>query len=680
MSQPIDEATVLVVPDLSDFGRLLKAELDNALRGVQATVATSFGRIEAMAAEAGAEVGAAFQLGGEEAEGAFRETSATARREFAEIDASASATSAGISAKLGGALALVKTSLIGAGVAAAAGLGALTAFGLKSAAALEQTTIGMSALLGGLDQANSFIAELQQFSAATPFEFADVADASRRILAFGTSVGIARDQVIPTLTTIGDLVAVLGGTQENVQSVVRAFGQMASKGKVSQEEVLQLAEALPGFNINAAIAASQGLSVADTLDKITAGGVDAKTGIDAILKGMAQFPGAAGAMAAQAQTLSGVFSTFKDTVGIALTNAFQPVIPEIKSTLAELTPVIGGAIGELAPALGRGLSAILPLLGKVISAIVPILVPIIDALGPALDALGPALVPLGEAIGEVLVALGPSLPLLGQFVAALAELAVPVLLLLAQILKPLTPLLNFMTEAIAEFNKALMMIDWKGVGEAIATWTVDAWHNISDFFTKWAKGIFDFGAMLGAWFRGLLDTAWQNITETVDIIGSLPGRAIAALEGIGAALVERGRQLIRGLWEGISQMGGWLWGQITGFIDRFVTGPVKAALGIHSPSQVMADEVGRQIPAGIEEGIRAGLPSLENLVAPAMVAVGQNAAAGTGMAVGGVTINLNFYGGQPTEGDARSMATAAGDALLARLTRGSAIAMAGRTA
>jgi phage-related protein len=455
---------------------------------------------------------------------------------------------------------------------------------------------------------------------------------------------------------------------------------MASKGKVSQEEVMQLAEALPGFNANAAIASQLGLSVADTLDKISAGGVDAQTGVQALLKGMAAFPGAAGAMAAQAQTLSGVFSTFKDTVGIALTNAFQPVIPEIKSTLTELTPVIGDAVGQLAPSLGHALSAILPLIGKLITAIVPILTPIIDALGPALDALGPALVPLGEAIGEVVVALGPSLPLLGQFVAALAQLAVPVLLLLAAILKPLTPLINFMTEAIAEFNKALSMIDWAGVGQAIGTWAEGAWNDISGFFTKWAKGIFDFGAMLGTALKDYLNKVGEFIGNVVAFVKALPGRIVDAAVDFINTLYNAGRNIIQGLINGIGSMGSAVWNYVKGFTDRYITQPIKEALGIASPSQVMADEVGRQIPAGIEQGIKAGLPSLESLAAP-IIPVGAAGNAGMGgLALGGITINLNFYGDQPTEGQARSLASAAGDALLSRLATQRTIALAGRTA
>jgi len=670
MTGPIDTAEVEIVPDFRDFARQLKTGIDQALRGVQAAVQQAFARIEDAAARAGHEIGAEFQQGGERAESAFSELSRTARTEFAEINASAGVASAGISAKLGGALALVRTALLGVGIAAAAGLGAMTAFGLRSAASLEQSQVAFSKLLNSAEQAKAFLTELQAFSAATPFEFQQVVGASQRLLVLAQSLGQTKDAVVPMLTTIGDLVSVTNGTAENIDSVVRALSQMASKGKVSQEEIMQLAEALPGFNANAAIASQLGLSVADTLDKISAGGVDANTGINALLAGMAQFPGAAGAMAAQSQTLTGVFSTFKDTIGIALTGAFQPVIPEIKSALSELTPVIGSAIGQLAPSLGGALSSILPLLGKLITAIVPILTPILDALGPVLDAIGPALVPLGEAIGELVLALVPVLPVLAQFIAVLAQLAVPIIKLLAAVLLPLTPLLNYMALAIGEVAKALGMIDWEEVGAAIGGAFADAWRAVSEFVVNAAKAVFEFGAMLGAKFRELLDNALTFINESIAFWKAFPGRVLAALGDFGSLLVQKGRDLITGLWNGVKGMGGWLWNQITGFVSQYLTGPIKAALGIASPSTVMRDEVGRQIPAGIGEGIRTGIPELAGLIGGIVPSQGQGGGAGAGLSLGGgINVTINFVGGAPTVGEAQRVGQAAGDGIMQAIAR-----------
>lgn len=998
MGQPIDTASVLIVPELSGFARQLKSEVDQAMRQLTSQLDRAFAGIERGAADAGGEVGTAFQRGGERGEDAFRELSRTARTEFAEINASADRSAAGISAKLGGALSLVKTGLLAAGVGAGVALAGITAFGLKSAASLEQSTVAFTSLLHSGEAATEFLGELQQFAAcvdtatqafthdgwrsyedlsvgqqiltinpatgrsewqpiealhayeghhemlrisgqhhdsvstlnhrwpiyargqhrhrilfatsetldpadqligaasgqapieaahsdefvelvawfwtegsihppsqdldasaarvtirqsmranprkcarietaltkefgqpgrgnwgvtgpdadggmqwrlarpqakrvvaaapnrvptmeflrsltaeqldlfiaislegdghvrprtgqmnltqkrreqaerfadavslsgrrcrlyeaengrrwvvsiyrmsaligmsharrsevsfsretlrgivwcpqvrngtwfaqrnghryftgnSTPFEFKDVVPASQRLLVLAGALGQTQAAVIPMLTTIGDLVSVTGGSAESIDSVVRALGQMASKGKISQEELMQLSEALPGFNANAAIAGSLGLSVADTLTLISAGGVDATTGINALLTGMAQFPGAAGAMAAQAQTLTGVFSTFKDTIGIALTNAFQPVIPEIKSALSDLTPVLGSAIGQLAPSLGRALSGILPILGKLIEAIVPILMPILDALGPVLDALGPSLVPLGEAIGQLVVALAPVLPVLAQFIAVLAQLAIPIIKLLAAVLIPLTPVLNYMALAIGEVAKALGMIDWTAVGAAIGGAFATAWHAVSDFVVGVAQAIFGFGEMVGTWVRGFLDRVAAMITELINFIQGLPGQILQALGDFGSLLYSKGKDLILGLWNGIKDMGGWLWSQVTGFVNNFLTGPIKAALGIHSPSTVARDEIGAMYAAGIGEGLQMGIPGIQSLIA-GITPGASGAQSGTAMNFGGINVTINFVGGTPTTAEASAVGQAAGDGIMQAIAR-----------
>ena len=67
-------------------------------------------------------------------------------------------------------------------------------------------------------------------------------------------------------------------------------------------------------------------------------------------------------------------------------------------------------------------------------------------------------------------------------------------------------------------------------------------------------------------------------------------------------MVNVGKNLIEGLWEGIKSMGGWLKDKVTGFGSGIVGG-FKSAFGINSPSRVMKIEVGQWIPPGIGEGI-----------------------------------------------------------------------------
>lgn len=320
------------------------------------------------------------------------------------------------------------------GVGIAAGLAALTAFGLKSAATLEQTRVSFNSLAGSVEAGGKIFADLQKFAATTPFEFTDLTQTAGRFLAFAQSAGIARSELIPFLTTVGNIASVTGGGPQALNSVSLAMGQIASSGKLTLDNLNQISEALPGFSGVAAIASATGLTTAEVMKKISAGEIDAVSGLSALLKGMREFPGAAGAMEAQSQTLLGTFSTFKDTVSQALAGAFAPVIPAIKDSLAEVTPIIGAAIDQLAPALGELVATVLPVVGQVVSALVPVITPLIDALGPALKGLTSGLAPMSASIGEVVSALAPLLPQIATLIGSLTSGLAPVLSTLAPVL------------------------------------------------------------------------------------------------------------------------------------------------------------------------------------------------------------------------------------------------------
>ena len=83
------------------------------------------------------------------------------------------------------------------------------------------------------------LSDLQDFAQVTPFDLESVTNGSRRLLAMGFSA----EQIIPVMTAVGDAAAGLGMQAEGIDRITLAMGQMAAKGKVSAEEIRQLAEA-----------------------------------------------------------------------------------------------------------------------------------------------------------------------------------------------------------------------------------------------------------------------------------------------------------------------------------------------------------------------------------------------------------------------------------------------------
>lgn len=187
---------------------------------------------------------------------------------------------------------------------AIAGIGAAS---VKAAADMEQTRKAFTTLLKDATLAKDFLAELETFAANTPFELPGLLQASKKMLAFGFTA----QQVIPVLTAVGDSAAALGMGQDGIDRLTIAIGQMQAKGKVSAEEMLQLAEAgVPAWQM---LADAMGTSIPQAMKMAEKGTIDSATGIQEIISGMNSKFG--GMMQEQSSTINGMLSNMKDSFG-----------------------------------------------------------------------------------------------------------------------------------------------------------------------------------------------------------------------------------------------------------------------------------------------------------------------------------------------------------------------------
>lgn len=191
--------------------------------------------------------------------------------------------------------------------AAIAGVGVAA---VRQASKLQSVQTAFTNMLGSAEKSSKFIAELQNFAAKTPFEFNQVTEAAQKFLAFGFTA----EQVIPTLTAVGDAAAGVGLGAEGINRVTLAIGQMAAKSKVQSDEMLQLTEAgIPAWKM---LAEAIGTSVPEAMDRVTKGAVDAQTGISALISGMQSTFG--GMMEQQSQTIAGTWSSMMDGIDQSL--------------------------------------------------------------------------------------------------------------------------------------------------------------------------------------------------------------------------------------------------------------------------------------------------------------------------------------------------------------------------
>ena len=100
-----------------------------------------------------------------------------------------------------------------------------------------------------------------------------------------------------------------------------------------------------------------------------------------------------------------------------------------------------------------------------------------------------------------------------------------------------------------------------------------------------------------------IGSALRNGVSTVKSAAkSILDGVINTIKDLPSKMLSVGKDLVKGLWNGISDMTGWIIGKIQSFGSSVLSG-IKSFFGIKSPSRVFRDEVGAMLAEGMAEGI-----------------------------------------------------------------------------
>lgn len=99
----------------------------------------------------------------------------------------------------------------------------------------------------------------------------------------------------------------------------------------------------------------------------------------------------------------------------------------------------------------------------------------------------------------------------------------------------------------------------------------------------------------------------QIIDSIVNFFKELPNK-----------MMEIGKNIVEGLWNGISNAKDWMKEKVSSFATGILDG-MKNALGIHSPSTLFRDEVGRYMAEGIGVGFMGNLRNVMNNMRNALI-------------------------------------------------------------
>ena len=491
----------------------------------------------------------------------------------------------------------------------------------------------------------------QKYADQTVYDLSDIRNTTAQLAANGVN------NYANLAEAAGNLNAVAGGNADTFRSVGMVLTQTAGAGKLTTENWNQLSDAIPGASGKLQEAMKKnGAYTGDFRDAMAKGEISAEEFNQAILDlGMTD---AAKEAATSTSTIEGAMGNLEASVvnvGMQILDSFKGPATQGISMLAEgissLPQAFKGMLGSMMPALQR--------IGSVVqSSFVPVEQAISGKLLPALQPFMQALQNLGSAILPILDAAFQALmPVLGSLLAGLAQVGgtimstlTPVINNLAAVFQTVLPVIQqqFQTWGTAIQNVintvfpfiqtvvttvmnivngvitivlAALQGNWDGVWTGIQNIAVRVWNGIQNIVASGMNAVSGVVSSVmnaigntwsGVWntVKNLASNAWNGITNTVrngvnsvgNTVNGIGGKIKGAFSNAGSWLVSAGNNIIQGLINGIKGAIDNAVAAVKGAASSIVNA-AKSALGIHSPSRVFRDEVGRMIPAGLGIGV-----------------------------------------------------------------------------
>lgn len=124
-------------------------------------------------------------------------------------------------------------------------------------------------------------------------------------------------------------------------------------------------------------------------------------------------------------------------------------------------------------------------------------------------------------------------------------------------------------------------------------------------------GVSNFINTIKTWVSNFISTIVGFIAGFISRISQIPGEILNFFTSLPGKMLEIGTNIVKGIWNGISNSLQWIKNKITGWVGN-VMKFIKGLFGIHSPSKVMEEQVGQWLPKGIAVGITANTDSVNN--------------------------------------------------------------------
>ena len=317
------------------------------------------------------------------------------------------------------------------------------------------------------------------------------------------------------------------------------------------------------------------------------------------------------------------------TIGQSLAPVIETIIGTVTMLVSTLVPIITDLVADLVPVLGQIITVIMqvvaalaPVIATVLNVIIPIVGSLISIVVSAASSILQAVIPV---VSKILSKIQMAMPIIQAIIeAAMSAVQAIIKTVWPAIEKVISSAMKAI-QAVINIVCSIISGDWSGVWQGIKDFVSAVWDAISSVVAAaigavagvingvlaFIKSIWD---SVWGWVSSFVGDTWDSVCEAVsngvqsaiDFVSGIPDAVMGFFSDAGSWLVDAGKNILQGLWDGIVGAKDWLVGKIKGIADWIIEnkGPKSYDLKMLVPN-------GQWIMTSLCTGIENGTPKLQ---------------------------------------------------------------------
>lgn len=322
------------------------------------------------------------------------------------------------------------------------------------------------------------------------------------------------------------------------------------------------------------------------------------------------------------QSIAELLPTLTPQLTTALVQILQVLIDNLPLLLKAGLELVKGLIQGIIEAIPVLIDALPDLITSIVDFVLDSIPQIIDTgiqlLTALVDALPEIIQQIVDVIPEIITgiidALTDNLPLIVQagidlFVALVNDLPKIITAIVEAIPKIIDKVIDAVIDSIPQLIDAgiklfVALVDnLPAIIEGIISAAPKIISALISAFIKLIPKLIEAGIKL---FSAIVQNMPQIIQNIVSKIPEIIQNIVKAFGNLIGEMADIGKRMIEGLWDGIKSMTGWLGDRCKDFGNTWMSG-FKSIFGIHSPSKLFRDEIGKNLALGLGIGFTDGM-------------------------------------------------------------------------